>query len=99
MWGNIQSVNLGGKVTGQFRMTSLSSAISVAGVGNKVILQAETQPVRIWYQGTPTTANGFLLAVGVIYEFDLGPEGAIHDLKVIETTASAVLNVLAMSTK
>ena len=99
MWGNIQSVNLSGKITGQFRMTTLSSAIAVQGVGNKVILQAEAQNVRIWYQGTPTTANGFLLTVGTIYEFDLGPEGSIHDLKAIEVAASAVLNVLAVSTK
>lgn len=96
---NIQSVNLSGKITGQFRMTGLSSAISVSGVGNKVILQPETQAVRVFYQGTPTTTVGFLLAVGTIYEFDLGPEGSIHDLKVIEVTASAVLNVLAISTK
>ena len=96
---NIQSVNLEGKVTGQFRMTSLAAAVPVAGVGNKVILQAETQSVRIRYGDAPTTSNGLLLAAGAIYEITLGPDQSIQDIQVIETAASAILNVIAISTK
>lgn len=96
---NIQSVNLSGKVTGQHRMTGLSSAVPLAGVGNKVILQAETQAVRIWYGAAPTTSNGLLLATGVVYEIELGPDQSIQDIQVIEAAASAVLNVIAISTK
>lgn len=94
-----QRVNLSGKITGQHRMTSLASAIALAGVGNKVVLQAETQSVRIRYGAAPTTTNGFLLATGVVYEFELGPDQSIQDFQVIETAGSAVLNVLAISTK
>lgn len=97
--GNIQSVNLSGKITGQFRMTGLSSAVSIAGVGNKVILQAETQAVRVKYGAAPTTTDGLLLATGVVYEIELGPDQSIHELQVIEAAASAVLNVIAISTK
>lgn len=80
-------------------MTSLSSATPVHGVGNKVILQAETQSVRIWYGAAPTTTNGLLLAVGVVYTIELGPDQSIHDIQAIETMANAVLNVIAISTK
>lgn len=96
---SIQGVSLAGKITGQHRMTGLSSAKSVAGVGNKVILQAETQPVRIRYGAAPTTTVGLLLAVGTIYELELGPDQNIYELQVIETAGSATLNVIAISTK
>ena len=97
--GNIQTVRVGGKVTGQHRMTSISTARPVDGVGNKVLLQAETQAVRLQFGSAPTSTNGFLLATGVIYEIELGPTQSIQDLQVLEATSGAVLNVLAISTK
>lgn len=96
---NIQSVRIGGKITGQHRMTSISTARPLAGVGNKVLLQAETQSVRLRFGAAPTSSVGFLLATGVIYEVELGPDQSIQDLQVIESTGGAVLNVLAISTK
>lgn len=93
---SLQSVDLAGKITGQHRMTSLATAIPIAGVGNAVVLQPETQAVRIRINGVPTTANGILLATNGIYEFTLGPDQSIQDIQVIEVAASAVLNVIAI---
>jgi len=96
---NIQSINLGGKITGQHTMSSLSTAKPLAGVGNKVILQPEIQSVRVRFVEAPTTTVGLLITAGTIVELELGPDQSIQDFQVIEVMASATLNVIAISTK
>lgn len=96
---NIQSVNLFGRITGQHVMSSLASALPLVGVGNQVILQPETKNVRLQYNGVPNANTGLLLVADTVYEITLGPDQSISDFQVIETEASASLNVIAISTK
>lgn len=94
--------------TGKYvQVTSLATAVSVSaslptGTGtvvggsdtysdiNVVLMQAESQNIRWRDDGTaPTASVGMVLAAGESFLF----EGNINNLKVIETTASAKLNL------
>lgn len=86
-------------VNGQ--LTSLATSKSFALTGGDVavpddataiLLQAETQNVRIRYDGTaPTTAIGLILIAGDA-PIRLDGKATLRNLKAIEVTASAKLN-------
>lgn len=80
------------KPLGYQQLTSLSAAtaLTVPAGARFALLKTETQPVRWRDDGTnPTAAIGMLLDVGDEFWYT----GALKKLKVIETTASATLNV------
>lgn len=79
---------------GYIQMTSLASAVpltaTIPAQAKLVLLQAETQSVRWRDDGTnPTASVGMLIAAGSMMIYTGNPS----NLKVIETTASAKLNV------
>ena len=91
----IQQVEIGREVTGYHQMTGLSSVKPVPGSGSAVMIQAETQPVRYRADGVdPTTTVGILLAAGETHTLNVG-HGNINNIRVIETLASAKVNVVA----
>lgn len=75
------------------RITSLSSAAGLGTIPTDVkltLIQPETQSVRWRDDGTnPTASVGMLLAVGDVLVYNGNPAA----LKLIETTASATVNV------
>lgn len=93
---------------GYGQLTSLSSAVTVASatiggaVGipagtEQVVLQAETQNVRYRDDNaSPTASVGMILQANVIYTFTVAQ---IAQMKVIEVTASAKLNITCYGRK
>ena len=78
---------------GDQRITSLAAAtaLTVPAGANMAVLQAETQNIRVVFDGsTPTTTKGLLLKTT---DEPLIFEGDLSQIKVIEVTASAALNV------
>jgi hypothetical protein len=91
----IQGIEIGREVTGYHQMTGLSSAKPVPGVGSVVMLQAETQPVRYRADNVnPTASVGILIAAGETHTLNVG-HGNINKIRIIETLASAKVNVVA----
>jgi hypothetical protein len=77
------------------QLTSLSAAASltVPAAAAGAYVQAETQDVRIRTDGTaPTASVGVILYAGDAPTFIAG-QNALQNLKAIEVTASAKLNV------
>lgn len=77
---------------GYQQITSLSSAagLTVPPGGVIALIQAETQSVRWRDDGTnPTTSVGMVLAAGETLAYT----GQLAAIKLIETTASATLNI------
>jgi hypothetical protein len=90
-FGDYQPVTSSGYV----QMASLSSASGLTSIptgAKAALLQAETQDVRVRFDGTnPTGAtNGFLLTKVTDKLFYAGD---LSKIKVLETAASAKLNV------
>lgn len=93
---------------GYGQITSLSAAVAVssatfAGAAgfpagtSEVVLQPETQNVRYRDDGTnPTASVGMILFAGTMYTFDINQ---IARMNVIETVASAKLNISCYGTK
>ena len=79
--------------TGYEQITSLASAVGLSSVPNQVnyiLVDVEGQDVRYRADGTdPTALIGSLLKVGNQYEY----YGNVENLKFIETTAGAKLNI------
>jgi hypothetical protein len=79
------------EVTLYTQLTGLNTAKDVPTPGTMVMIQAEVKSVRYRMDGTnPTAAVGFLLAAGETHILNLT---TATSLKVIETAASAKLNV------
>ena len=76
---------------GDQRITSLAAAtaLTVPAGANMVVLQAETQNVRVVFDGsTPTATKGMILKTT---DEPLVFEGDLSQIKAIETAASAAL--------
>lgn len=88
---NIQAHEVG-KSGKYYRVTGLTSAKTIpGGQGTTIMIQAEGQPVRYRIDGTdPTTTVGFRLGVNETHTLNLEPG---QDIRVIETAATATLNV------
>ena len=85
-----QTQEVGRTCTGYFKMTGLTSAKTIPGEGNAVMLQAETQSVRIRLDGVaPDGDTGMLLTAGTIFWY----VGDLSKIQVIEDAATAVLHV------
>lgn len=89
----MSSIILGTRLTkGYQQITSLSSAtgLTVPTDARIALIQAEDQSVRWRDDGTdPTTTVGMFLPTSVVLEYD----GQLSELKFIEVTASAKLNI------
>ncbi|MGB5052680.1 MAG: hypothetical protein WBO46_27260 [Caldilineaceae bacterium] len=93
MGGHIE-INYANETKGSHtRNATLSTAVDIAvPVGAvQLIIQAETQNVRLTLDGTtPTATVGFLLTAGAtVYTF---PVAYGMTVKIIQTTATAVVN-------
>lgn len=75
---------------GYYKLDDLASAQGLVGDGgNAVMLQAETQSVRIRLDGVnPDSTTGMLLTAGTIFWF----VGDLSRIRVIQSAASAVLH-------
>lgn len=91
--------NLGGQAhptanltpVGYAQIVGIATAISPPVAGRILMLNPETQAIRIRDDGTaPTTSVGLLIPAGTIYEY----KGDTSKLKIIEDAASSTLNVL-----
>lgn len=79
---------------GYQQLTSLAAAagLTVPAGTETILVQCETQNVRMRDDGTdPTAAVGMLLVTNTVYQFS---EGQFSVMKFIEAVASAKLNVL-----
>lgn len=76
---------------GYVQITSLSSAVGLTSqLGQRVLIQVETQAVRWRDDGTaPTATVGMRIAAGGELDYD----GDLSKIKLIEELASATLNV------
>lgn len=87
------------RVSRQEQLTVLSAAVALPNIPmqtTKVLLQAESQVVRIRMDGIdPTSSTGMRLIVGELYEFVNTPD--IVRMKAIEETSGAKLNIVYMS--
>lgn len=89
---------------GYGQLTSLSSAVAVSTVSGgipagtvTVLLQPEAQNVRYRDDNTnPTASVGMILVANTIYEFSVAQ---FAQMKVIETTTSAKLNISFYGTR
>ena len=89
---------------GYGQLTSLSSAVAVSTVSGgipagtqTVVLQPETQNVRYRDDNTaPTSSVGMILVANQMYEVTVAQAA---QMKVIEATASAKLNISFYGTK
>jgi hypothetical protein len=73
------------------QLTSLASAVGICDLKNaEVIIQAETQAIRVRVDGAdPTTTVGHLIAAGESYRY----YGDLSKVNIIEAAASAKANV------
>jgi hypothetical protein len=85
-----QTFEVGSGPATYVQMTSLSSAVGLAGGnGRRVILQAEAQVIRWRADGVdPTAAIGMTLAAGESVEF----RGDLKKLRFIEAVGGGILN-------
>lgn len=95
--------NLNALGYGQIGTLSSAVAVSTALAGGipagtiTVLLQSETQNVRYRDDNTaPTSSVGMILVANTIYEFSVAQ---VAQMKVIEATASAKLNVSYYGTR
>jgi len=93
MPGFVQTQELSRECVKFEQLTSLSTATSVPGGGDVIVIQAETQAVRYRCDGVdPTASIGVLINAGECHELDLGAEN-MHKVKIIEVSASAKANI------
>lgn len=81
------------KPLGYQQLTSLGSAaaLTVPAGAQRALFVAETQSVRLRDDGTdPSATVGLLLSAGTVLDY----RGNLSAVKIIETAASAKLNVL-----
>lgn len=85
---------------GYTQVTNLTAAVGVGTIpagAETVLLQCTGQNVRYRDDGTdPTTTIGMVLVANTIYEFTVAQ---IARMKLIETAATAVLNISFYGTK
>ena len=81
------------KPSGYVQLTSLGSAVGLSSIPAEArfaLIQAESQSIRWRDDGTnPTTGIGMVLAAGATLVYS----GTLSAIKLIETTASAKVNV------
>lgn len=93
---NIQTIGIGRKITGYHQVTSLSSAVSCPGTGKVLAIQAEAQDVRYRPDGVdPTASVGILLKAGETHTITLSEEDTSNQIRIIEVTAGAIINVVS----
>jgi hypothetical protein len=74
----------------QINGPAAATLLTVPAKAKAALISADTQPVRLRFDGTdPTTAIGHLIANGD----HLFVSGDIKNIKVIQTTATALVNV------
>jgi hypothetical protein len=79
------------KPVGYAQVVGIAAAIDPPVGGRVLMLNPETQAIRIRDDGTdPTTTVGLLIPAGACYEY----KGDTRKLRIIEAAASSTLNVL-----